>query len=280
MPPLPDAPPPQCRDLADIRAAHAVIAPHIHRTPGPDLHHAEPRARRGDLLQVQNFQKIGAFKARGATYAVLSARGEAVRGGVVRRTPRATTPPPSPAPPSLRGVPGYIVMPSNAPRVKSDSVRRYGGQITFCEPNLAAREAAAARLQTRDGRASSSTPSTTTRSSPARAPQRSNCWRTCPTWRPSPRPWGGGLMSGTSIAASELRPGIRIWGTEPALADDAARSLETGELQPPADSSTIADGLRTGLSERTFDILRTRLEGIAQRRRTSFWPPCSWSGRR
>lgn len=249
--------------LADIRAARPVIAPHIHRTPVLTSSSLNRELGAELFFKCENFQKIGAFKARGATFAVLSAPEEAVRGGVVTHSSgnhaaalaRAA---------GLRGVPGYIVMPSNAPRVKSDSVRRYGGQITFCEPTAAAREAAAARLQHETG-ALLVHPFDNDAVITGQGTAALELLEEVPDLEAITAPvGGGGLMSGTSIAASELRPGIRIWGTEPAIADDAARSLETGELQPPANSTTIADGLRTGLAERTFNILRTRLEGIAR----------------
>lgn len=249
--------------LADIRAAHAVIRPHIHRTPV--LTSASLNREFGAELffKCENFQKIGAFKARGATNAVLSAPDSAVRGGVVTHSSgnhaaaiaRAA---------GLRGVPGYIVMPTNAPRVKVDSVERYGGKITFCEPTAEARAVAAARLQEETG-AVLVHPFDNDAVIAGQGTAALEFLEAVPDLHAIVAPiGGGGLMSGTAIAASELRPDMRIWAAEPALADDAARSLETGVLQPPANSNTIADGLRTGLSERTFQILRTRLSGIAR----------------
>src|SRR5260221_1200302 len=117
--------------LAAIRAAHELIAPHIHRTPV--LTSSTLNREHGTQLffKCENLQKVGAFKARGATFAVLSAPEADVRGGVVTHSSgnhaaalaRAA---------SIRGVPGHIVMPSNAPKVKQDSVRRYGGRSSPC----------------------------------------------------------------------------------------------------------------------------------------------------
>ncbi len=249
--------------LADIRAAAAVIAPHIHRTPVLTSATLDREFGVQLFFKCENFQKVGAFKARGATFAVMSASAEAVRGGVVTHSSgnhaaalaRAA---------ALRGVPGYIVMPSNAPKVKQDSVRRYGGQIVFCEPTLAARETAAARIEAETG-ALLIHPFDNWSVITGQGTAALELLEDVPDLEVIVAPvGGGGLMSGTAIAASELRPGIRIWGAEPAIADDAARSFESGIMQPPADVLTIADGLRTGLAEKTFSVLRARLEGIAR----------------
>ncbi len=247
--------------LTEIRAAHEWIAPHIHRTPVVSSSTLNREHGAQIFLKCENLQKVGAFKARGATFAVLSAPEAEVRGGVVTHSSgnhaaalaRAA---------SIRGVPGHIVMPNNAPKVKQDSVRRYGGQITFCEPTLAAREAAAARIQAETG---------------AMLVHPFDNWSvitgqgTCALELLEEIPdldillapvGGGGLISGTSIAAKSLRSGIRVHGTEPAGADDAYRSLQTGIRQPQDHPQTIADGLRTGLGEKAFSVLSRRLDGI------------------
>jgi threonine dehydratase len=247
--------------LSEIRAAREWIAPHIHRTPVLSSSTLNREHGAQIFLKCENLQKVGAFKARGATFAVLSAPEAEVRGGVVTHSSgnhaaalaRAA---------SIRGVPGHIVMPNNAPKVKQESVRRYGGQITFCEPTLAAREAAAARIQAETG---------------AMLVHPFDNWSvitgqgTCALELLEEIPdldillapvGGGGLISGTSIAAKSLRPGIRVHGTEPAGADDAFRSLQTGIRQPQNDPQTIADGLRTGLGEKAFSVVSRRLDGI------------------
>jgi threonine dehydratase len=247
--------------LPDIRVARELIAPHIHRTPV--LTSTTLNREHGAQLffKCENLQKVGAFKARGATFAVLSAPEADVRGGVVTHSSgnhaaalaRAA---------SIRGVPGHIVMPSNAPKVKQDSVRRYGGQITFCEPTIAAREAAAAKIQAETG---------------AMLVHPYDDWAvitgqgTCAVELLEEIPdldlilapvGGGGLTCGTSIAAKALRPGIRVFGAEPAGADDAFRSLQTGVRQPQDNPLTIADGLRVALGEKSFSVLTRLLDGI------------------
>ncbi|MBS0659897.1 MAG: pyridoxal-phosphate dependent enzyme [Verrucomicrobia bacterium] len=250
-------------NLADIRAAHAIIRPHIHRTPVLTSSSLNREFGLELFFKCENFQKIGAFKARGATHAVLTASAAEVQGGVVTHSSgnhaaaiaRAA---------ALRGVPGYIVMPSNAPRVKVESVQRYGGRITFCEPTAAARAQAAAQLQDETG-AVLIHPFDNDAVIAGQGTAALELLEAVPDLTAIAAPvGGGGLMSGTALAATELKPGIEVWAAEPALADDAARSLESGVLQPPADSTTIADGLRTGLSERTFRILQGRLKGVAR----------------
>src|SRR3954469_9887938 len=126
-------------DLATIRAAHDRIRPHISRTAV--LTNARLNAACGGKLffKCENLQKVGAFKARGATNAVFSlADVEALRGVATHSSGNHAAALARAA--KLRGIAPYIVMPDNAPKVKQDSVRRYGGQITFCESTLAARE--------------------------------------------------------------------------------------------------------------------------------------------
>ncbi len=247
--------------LKEIRAALALIAPHVHRTPVLTSSTLDREYGAQLFFKCENLQKVGAFKARGATFAVLSAAEAEVRGGVVTHSSgnhaaalaRAA---------SIRGVPGHIVMPSNAPKVKQDSVRRYGGKITFCEPTLAAREAAAAKIQAETG---------------AMLVHPYDNWSvitgqgTCALEFLEEIPdldlivapvGGGGLMSGTSIAAKGLRADIRVFGAEPAGADDAFRSLQTGVRQPQNNPQTVADGLRTALGEKSFSVLTRLLDGI------------------
>lgn len=247
--------------LSDIRAARELIGPHIHRTPVMTSSTLDREFGAKLFFKCENFQKVGAFKARGATFAVLSALDGDVRSGVLTHSSgnhaaalaRAA---------AIRGVPGYIVMPNNAPKVKQESVRRYGGQITFCEPTTPAREAAAAKVHAETG---------------ALLVHPYDNWSvitgqgTCalelleeiidldllltPVG-------GGGLLSGSTIAAKALRPSIRVFGTEPAGADDAFRSLQTGVRQPQNNPQTIADGLRSSLGDKSFSVLSRMVDGV------------------
>jgi threonine dehydratase len=191
----------------------------------------------------------------------LSAGEAEVRGGVVTHSSgnhaaalaRAAT---------IRGVPGYIVMPDNAPKVKQESVLRYGGRITFCAPTIAAREAAAAKIQAETG---------------AALIHPFDNWAvitgqgTCVLELLEDLPdldmvvapiGGGGLMTGTTIAAKAMKPGIKVYAAEPAGADDAFRSMRTGIRQRQDNPQTIADGLRTGIGEKAFSVLYGTLDGV------------------
>ncbi len=247
--------------LDDIRSAHARIAPHIQRTPVLTSGTFDREFGAKLFFKCENFQKAGAFKARGATNAVLAATDAEVQGGVVTHSSgnhaaalaRAA---------GIRGVPGYIVMPDNAPKAKVESVKRYGGKIVFCEPTLAARETNAARIQAETG-AMLVHPFDNWRVIAGQATAALELLEEVPDLEIVIAPvGGGGLLTGTTLSARALKPGIEVYGAEPEIADDAARSWHSGMLQPPADALTIADGLRTGLGERPFSILRDELDDI------------------
>ena len=247
--------------LADIRAAHARIADKIHRTPV--LTSATLDALCGGRLffKCENFQKIGAFKARGAANAVFSltdaeaARGVATHssGNHAAALARAAR---------LRGIPAHIVMPSNAPKAKVESVRRNGGNIIFCEPTVAAREAACAKVIAETGArlvhpyndyAVMAGQGTATLELLEQAPDLDLILAPV---------GGGGLLCGTAVAAKGVRPGIRVIAAEPAAADDAARSFAAGHIIPLDKTTTIADGLRSSLGERNFPLIRQNVAGI------------------
>jgi threonine dehydratase len=214
-------------------------------------------------FKCETFQKCGAFKARGATNAVFALSDEEARRGVVTHSSgnhgaalaRAA---------GLRGIPAYIVMPENTPQAKRAAVARYGGQISYCAPTLAAREAAATALISATGAAFihpydnlmvMAGQGTVAAELLSQVPQLDAI--VCPVG-------GGGLLSGTAVAAKTLKPAIRVIGAEPAGADDAARSIESGQLQPQGHPHTIADGLRGALAPRTFAEIQARVDGITR----------------
>jgi threonine dehydratase len=247
--------------IDDIRAAAARIAPHIHRTPVATCASIDRIAGASLFFKCENLQKVGAFKARGATNAVFSLDDDAAARGVCTHSSgnhaaalaRAA---------ALRGIPAHIVMPSTAPPVKKAAVAGYGAVITECEPTLEARETTLAAVQDRTG---------ATFIHPYDDPRVIAGQGTCALELLEQAPrldvvmppvGGGGLASGTSITVSTLEPEIELWGAEPAGADDAHRSLRDGRLYPSIEPKTIADGLLTSLSERTFRILSAGLKGI------------------
>jgi len=248
--------------LDDIRAAHARIADKIHRTPV--LTGATLDADCGGHLffKCENFQKIGAFKARGATNAVFALTdAEAARGVVTHSSGNHAAALARAA--RLRGIAALVVMPTNAPRAKIDSVRRQGGSITFCEPTLAAREATCARIMAETGArlvhpfddyAVMAGQGTATLELLEQAPDLDLV--IVPVG-------GGGLLCGTAVAAKGLRPGIRVLGAEPAGADDAAQSFAAGRIVVIDTVATIADGLRTPtIGAKNFPLIQQHVDGI------------------
>lgn len=258
-----DTPAPAAQALplayADIRAAAARIRPYVHRTP------VLRSARLDALLGVEahfkceNFQRIGAFKARGAHNAVFSLSDEEVARGVVTHSSGNHAAALSLAA-ANRGVPAYIVMPRNAPRAKVESVRRLGGAIVFCEPTLQAREASAAELSAAHG-ARLVHPYDDPRVIAGQGTAAMELMEEVPDLDALIAPvGGGGLMAGTAIAARGMRQRIRIVAAEPAGADDAFRSWRDGIHLRDGTPDTIADGLRTTLGTHNFAVLRALLD--------------------
>ena len=247
--------------LTDIRAAHARIADKIHRTPVLTSATLDALCGAQLFFKCENFQKIGAFKARGATNAVFALTDAEAANGVATHSSgnhaaalaRAAR---------LRGIPAHIVMPSNAPKTKIESVRRNGGIIVFCEPTLVAREAACAKIIAETGArlvhpfddyAVMAGQGTATLELLEQAAELDLI--IVPVG-------GGGLLCGTAVAAKGARPGIRVIAAEPAGADDAARSFAAGRIIPLEKASTVADGLRTSLGERNFPLIRQHVDEV------------------
>src|SRR5258708_6636837 len=161
-----------------------------------------------------------------------------------------------------RGVPAWIVMHKNAPLVKCQAVEAYGGKITFCEPRISARNETAARVQSETG-AVMIHPYDDDRIIAGQATAAKELLEEVGTLDAVLAPVsGGGLLGGTCLSAKQLQPDIRVYGCEPAKADDAYRSLQTGTIQTMDSSDTIADGLRASLAPRTFAILQKNLSAI------------------
>jgi threonine dehydratase len=162
----------------------------------------------------------------------------------------------------MRGIPAYIVMPNNAPSVKKDAVAAYGGQITFCEPTLEVRESTMDRIRLDTG-ATVIHPYNNERVIAGQGTATLELLDSIPDLDAVIAPvGGGGLLSGTSIAAKGLNPNIRIIAAEPEMADDAFRSMQEGRIAPSINPKTIADGLLTSLGTLTFPIIQQNVEQI------------------
>jgi threonine dehydratase len=248
-------------DLTAIRAARERIRQHIHRTPMLTSAQLDAAGGASLFFKCENFQKVGAFKARGATNAVFSLDEAAAKRGVATHSSgnhaaalaRAA---------KLRGIPAHIVMPSNSSKVKVRAVEGYGGRIVFCEPTQAAREATCARVIDETG----ATLIHSFENENVMAGQGTAALELledvpdldlilCPVG-------GGGLLCGTAVAAKTMRPQIKVIATEPANADDAAQSFRTGRLMPIEKPDTIADGLRTNVGAPNFPIIQRYVDDI------------------
>jgi threonine dehydratase len=244
-----------------IQAAHERIRPRIHRTPVLQSATIDALCAAEIFFKCENLQKTGSFKIRGATNAIFSLSDQEASHGIVTHSSGNHGAAVACAA-SWRGVPAWVVMPEDASAVKCRAVEAYGGKITFCEPQVSARREAGARIQAQTG-AVMIHPYDDDRIIAGQATAAKELLEEVGTLDALLAPVsGGGLLSGTALSAKYLQPGIRIFGCEPAKADDAYRSLQSGTLQTMESSDTIADGLRASLAARTFAILQSRLSGI------------------
>ena len=247
-------------DLDSIRAAHERIRSHIRRTPVLTSERLDDASGAQLLFKCENFQKIGAFKARGATNAVFALDDATAKRGVATHSSgnhgaalaRAA---------KLRGIPAHIVMPSNSTKVKVRAVESYGASVVFCEPNQTAREAACADAIAKTG----ATLIHSFENEDVMAGQGTATIELledvgvdvvmCPVG-------GGGLLAGTAVAAKSTKPKIKVVAAEPANADDAAQSFRTGKRIVTEKEFTIADGLRTNVGEATFPIIQRYVDDV------------------
>jgi len=247
--------------LDDIREAAIRIKPYVHRTPVVTCESLNEYVGAQVFLKCENFQKVGAFKFRGACNAVFSLTNEEAAHGVSTHSSGNHAQALALAA-KLRGIPAYIVMPENAAQVKKDAVAGYGGQITFCKPTLEARESTLAKVVENTG-SNVVHPYNDERVIAGQGTATLELLEEVPELDVVIAPvGGGGLLSGTSIAATELKKGIRIIAGEPEMADDAFRSLKSGKIIPAVNPKTVADGLLTSLGTLTFPIIQQRVEQI------------------
>ncbi len=245
----------------DILHASKVLSGVAHRTPVMTSRLLNRLTGAMLFFKCENFQRAGAFKFRGAFHAVSRlSEEEACRGVATHSSGNHAAALALAA--SLRGIPAYIVMPENAPVVKKAAVKEYGGRITFCAPTLAAREETLAAV-VRDTGAVFIHPYDHPHVIAGQGTAALELLKELHDVEMVMAPvGGGGLLSGTSLTVKALSSDIRVIGAEPAGADDAYRSFHSGVLVPSVEPVTIADGLLTSLSERTFSIIRSKTDDI------------------
>ncbi|CAN5372005.1 pyridoxal-phosphate dependent enzyme [soil metagenome] len=248
--------------LPEIHAAAVCIAAFAKRTPVLTCASLDELTGSRVFLKCENFQRVGAFKFRGACNAVVAlSDADAARGVVAHSSGNHAQALALAA--RLRGISAHIVMPSNAPDVKKAAVAGYGGKITYCEPTLEARESTQARIIEQTG-AVEIHPYNNYHVIAGQGTAAMELLAEVPDLDVILAPvGGGGLLSGTAIAATEIKPGIRVIAGEPEQADDAARSIAADRIMPAiTPARTIADGLLTSLGSLTFPIIRDRVETI------------------
>jgi threonine dehydratase len=248
--------------LDAIRAAHRLIASRIHRTPVFTCASLDHIAGARLYFKCENLQATGSFKIRGATNAVFSLTDEQAKFGVAAPSSGNHAAALSQAA-RWRGIPAYIVMPRNSSPAKKSAVESYGGQITESGPNVASRETVTAEVIKRTG-AHLVHPYNDARVIAGQGTAALELLEEIPDLDVVITPVsGGGLLSGTAIAAKSLRPSIRVIGGEPRNADDVYRSLASGKIESAAPTETMADGLRATLCPLTFSILRERADEVS-----------------
>jgi len=237
------------------------IKPFIHNTPILSSTLINEIAQTQIVFKCENFQKMGAFKMRGAANAILSLTNQERERGVVTHSSGNFAQAVSLAAKKL-GVKAYIVMPENAPQVKKDAVRSYDGQIIECESTPEAREATANRIKAEKG-ASFLHPSNQDEVIFGNSTAAMELLNEHPNLDVILVPvGGGGLIAGTALAVNYFSTGCKVIGAEPFEADDAYRSLKSGKIEFNETCTTIADGLRTHLGNRNFPIIQKYVDKI------------------
>ena len=247
--------------IAEVRAAAERIRPYAHRTPVLTCASLDAMTGAALFFKCENFQRVGAFKFRGAANAVFSLSDEEARRGVATHSSGNHAAALALAA-RLRGVPAHVVMPRTAKAVKRAAVAGYGARIVLCEPTLAAREATLADVVAATG-AAVVHPYNDARVIAGQGTAALELLADVPALDLVLAPvGGGGLLSGTAIAVAGVSQSTRVVGAEPAAADDAFRSLHEGRIVPSVDPRTVADGLLTSLGTLTFAIIRERVAEI------------------
>lgn len=247
--------------LSDIKKAHKIIKPYARRTPVLQSVHVNKRTGAEVFFKCENFQKVGAFKFRGACNAVLTLDDEEASKGVSTHSSGNHAQALALAA-KIKGVPAYVVMPENAPKIKVEAVRNYGAEITFCESNLKSRESTLLKVVEKTGSVIIH-PYNDARIISGQGTSAVEFLEDYPDLDIILTPvGGGGLLSGTALATKSTNSSIKVIGTEPEMAKDAYESFKAGHLIPAYNTNTIADGLRTSLGKLPFSIIKEHVDDI------------------
>lgn len=248
----------QKQDLLDC---YSLVKPHVHRTPVHTSRLIDRKVGASVYFKCENFQRMGAYKMRGATHAILKLPPKLRALGVVTHSSGNFAQALALASQTL-GVKAYIVMPSDAPDVKKAAVENYGGIIIECEPNLEAREKTAARIVSKRG-ATFLHPSNDRNVILGQGTACMELLEDYPELEYIIVPvGGGGLIGGTALAAYYFGKNAKVIGAEPFEVDDAYRSFHSGRIETNLTTNTIADGLKTVLGDQTLPIILNFVDRI------------------
>jgi len=248
-------------DSNDIIAAAERIAPFIHKTPVLSSKLINEMLGTEIFFKCENFQHAGAFKMRGASNAILTLEKSELQHGVATHSSGNHAAALALAARNI-GVKAFIVMPSNSSLVKVAAVKQYGGIITYCEPNVVAREEMLAKVVA-ETNATEIHPYNNVRIIAGQATAAKEMIEQTEKLNIIMAPvGGGGLLSGTALSTTYFSSGTVVIAAEPANADDAWRSFYAGSIQPVSPLHTIADGLRTSLGSITYPIINEHVSDI------------------
>ena len=245
----------------DLTDCHNRIKPFIHNTPVLTSSYINEITGAEVYFKCENFQKMGAFKMRGAANAILKLSDEQKSNGVVTHSSGNHAQAISLAAKKI-GIKAYIVMPSNAPKIKKEAVKGYGGKLIECESNLEAREAAARDVM-HSKNATFIHPSNNLDVILGQGTASKELIEQYGSFDHILVPiGGGGLIAGSALAAKYFGDNCTVIGTEPFEVDDAYRSLISGKIETNITTNTIADGLRTQLGDKNFPIILNEVKKI------------------
>jgi|TARA_B110000027_G_scaffold101907_1_gene107792 threonine dehydratase len=245
----------------DLRHAHARILPHIHNTPVLTSQFINDFSGAHLFFKCENFQKTGSFKMRGASNAIFSLNPEERRNGFATHSSGNHAQAVAYAC-KTAGVSAYIVMPKNAPKVKVDAVKNYGGNIVFCEPNETARQEACAKI-IQETNARFIPPFDDLAIIAGQASCAKELIETHADLDYLLTPvGGGGLASGTALSVQYFSPNTEVILGEPEIVNDTYLSLKAGKIIPVSKTDTIADGLKTTVGKLNFEIIQQHIKEV------------------
>jgi len=245
----------------DIEKAHQRISDHIHNTPILTSDSLDNELGSNLFFKCENFQKTGSFKIRGATNSILQLNDTEIKNGIIT-TSSGNHGAAVAFIANKIGTSSKIIMPNNTPKNKIENVQRYGGEIFYCEPNIKSREDTLEKMIQKSG-GSIIHPYNDEKIIAGQGTAAKELIEKVPDLDAIICPVsGGGLLSGTLLAAKNLKPGIKVFGAEPENADDTYRSILNNKIMSNETTDTIADGLRAQVGTVTFPIIKENVDKI------------------